>query len=317
MHNTPHTVLITGGNGNIGRMVADKLLARGQQVVKFDIPGTEAETARTNEVVITGDVREHEKLKAILEEYQPGAIYHLASLLSGSSEADLDAAWDINATASFKLFHYAVETGVEQVLFASTQATYSDIDVRPMPNDQSQWPESMYGATKVAVERLGVYFKQKHGLDFRCLRFPMVISPFAPKTAVTGYPAHAFRAAMAGEHFSFPVSAQTGISTMALEDVIDSIIQLSDAHRGSLTQHAYNLHAYYLNCQMIIDAIERRFPGFEYDFVINDHAQRLISSWPDEPDDSAARRDWGWQPRYDFESSCDRLMPLLGTGLGS
>ena len=97
------SVLITGGNGNLGRLVADKLLARGQRVVKFDIPGTEPATLHANESVVSGDIRDLELLKNILAQHRPDTIYHLASLLSSSSEADQKAAWEINASASFNL----------------------------------------------------------------------------------------------------------------------------------------------------------------------------------------------------------------------
>ena len=87
--------------------------------------------------------------------------------MSGSSEEDIAATWEINATASFKLMQLAVERGIEQFFFASTAASYGPVDQNPMPLNFEQWPESLYGATKVAVERAGVYFTHKHGLDFR------------------------------------------------------------------------------------------------------------------------------------------------------
>ena len=46
----------------------------------------------------------------------------------------------------------------------------------PLPEDFPQWPENMYGVTKLAVERFGIYLNQNYGFDFRCLRFPMVLS---------------------------------------------------------------------------------------------------------------------------------------------
>ncbi|MGY8997323.1 MAG: NAD-dependent epimerase/dehydratase family protein, partial [Alphaproteobacteria bacterium] len=149
-------------------------------------------------------------LKDILAEHRPGTIYHLASLLSGSSEEDLQATWDINANASFNLLNLAHETGVGTFFFASTVASYGAVEADPMPEDFPQWPENMYGATKVAVERMGVYFRHKHGLDFRCLRFPLVVSPFAPPGAVSAFPSHAFKAASRGEPFRFPVAETRG-----------------------------------------------------------------------------------------------------------
>ena len=304
-------VLITGGNGNLGRLVAEQLLQREQRVIKFDIPGTEPASQSDNEVVITGDIRDTDALEKIISQHRPDIIYHLASLLSGSSELDLTDAWGINATSSFELMKLAIKYDVNKFFFASTIATYGDVDDDPMPEDYAQWPENMYGVTKVAVERLGVYFKARHGLDFRCLRFPLVVSPYAPKTAVTAFPSHALRAAYEGNSFVFPVSQGVGMSTIFLEDVVDSIVQFSAADRSSLTRHVYNLHAYYLSAGMVAAAALERFPEFKYRYEPIDSVERLIANWPDVMSDSSARDDWNWNPRFDLSRSIDRMCELL------
>ena len=311
MTDNPESVLITGGNGNLGRLVADKLLARGQSVVKFDIPGTEPVTLHANETVVSGDIRDLDLLRKILAQHRPDTIYHLASLLSGSSEADLKAAWEINASASFNLLNLANETSIGKFFFASTAASYGPVGSNPMPQDYPQWPENMYGVTKVAVERMGVYFKQKHGLDFRCLRFPLVVSPFAPEAAVSAFPSHAFKAAFNGQSFRFPVAENTGISTLFLEDVIDSIVDYTATEATQLNCHVYNLHAYYLTAGMVALEAAKRFPGFDYSFEPIEAVDHLISSWPDMVDDTDARRDWGWQPAYDFDQSAARICEML------
>lgn len=313
MTQSTETALITGGNGNLGHRVAERLLARGQKVIRFDLPGTEPAKLAANESVISGDIRDLEQLRALIGDAQPDTIYHLASLLSGSSESDLAEAWAINATASFNLMNLARGHGVSKFFFASTAASYGQVNRNPMPLEYPQWPESMYGATKVAVERLGAYFKTRHGLDFRCLRFPLVISPDAPSTAVSAFPSHALRAACNGARFSFPVSENTGVSTLFIDDVIDSIVDFTAAERSCLTRHAYNLHAYYLTAGMVADAAKARFPGFEYDFAPVESVERLIAGWPDVSDDSDARRDWGWKPKYDFDQSMTRVVELLNT----
>ena len=311
MSNEPGTVLITGGNGNLGRLVADRLLASGRQVITFDRPGTEPGHAHVNDTVISGDIRDIKALQTIVAEHRPNTIYHLASLLSGSSEADVTTDWEINATASFHLLRLAVEHGVTQFFFASTIGTYGPLDTDPMPEDQPQWPENFYGVTKVAVERLGVYFKRKHGLDFRCLRFPLVLSPSAPQGALSAYPSHAFNAAFNGQSFRFPVAATTGISTLFLEDVTDSIVQFTAVETAQLSRHVYDLHGYYLTAGMVAEAVVQRFPHFDYSFEPIAAVDQLITGGPDNIDDGAARRDWNWQPQFDFDKSADRICELL------
>ncbi len=309
--NPIQTALITGGNGNLGRLIADRLLADGKSVIRFDIPGTEPASTRPHETIISGDIRDQQLVESILTEHQPDTIYHLASLLSGSSEADHEAAWEINATASFHLLKCSVKHGVRTFFFAGTNASYGGGLTDPMPEDAPQWPENLYGATKVAVERLGVFFKLKNDLDFRVLRFPMVLSPFAPTTAVTAYPSHALRAAVNHSAFVFPVAAQTGMSTMFLDDVINSIIDFSYAPRSQITQHAYNLHGYFMSVETLIAEIQQHYPNFRYRYEINPVVETLISNWPDTIIDRHARADWGWNPRFDLAQSVTHMLKLL------
>ncbi|MBX2823358.1 MAG: NAD-dependent epimerase/dehydratase family protein [Gammaproteobacteria bacterium] len=312
MANTIKKALITGGNGNLGRLVADQLLAKNIEVVKFDIPGTEPEETQNGETIIIGDIRDKDQLRDILNTHQPDTVYHLASLLSGSSEADLDAAWEINASASYHLLRLAQEFKVRTFFFASTIATFGNDLADPMPEDTQQWPENIYGATKVAVERLGVYFKLKHGMDFRCLRFPLVFSPFAPPSAVTAYPSHAFRAACANESFTFPVSPGIGMSSMLLEDVITGIIKFTEADQSQLTRHVYSLHGYYVTARQVAEEIQSRVPGFSYDFKPQPTVDALLDAWPNVITDQSARDDWGWSPEYDFKKSADQMMAFFG-----
>jgi threonine 3-dehydrogenase len=311
MNSPIKTALITGGNGNLGRLTADRLLARGVKVVKFDVPGSEPEQTHDNEIIVIGDIRDTAQVESLVAEHQPDTIYHLASLLSGSSEADHTAAWEINATGSFYLLQTAVRHNVERFFFASTNASYGGKVEDPLPESAEQWPENIYGATKVAVERLGVFFKSKNNLDFRILRFPLVISPFAPPTAVTAFPSHAFRAAIKGEPFVFPVPEDVGMSTIFLDDVVSSIVDYTHAPRDALTQHAYNLHAYHLTTQMVIDEILKRYPDFQYSVEINETVQTLINNWPNVLIDETARADWGWQPAYDFPQSVERMFQMI------
>ena len=304
-------VLITGGNGNLGRLVAERLLSRNYPVIKFDLPGTEPGHTSAGETVITGDIRDSGLLKQIIGDTRPSRIYHLASLLSGSSETNPLDAWEINASASFNLLKLAGDQGIDRFFFASTIATYGAVDSDPMPADHPQWPDNLYGATKVAVERLGVYFKLNHGLDFRCARYPMVVSPYAPKTAVTAYPSHALRAAFNGESFTFPVSEHTSMSTMFLDDVVASIVDIMEVDRSALTQHVYGLHAYTPPAGQVASAAREKFPGFEFSFDPLVSVEHLISSWPDALDDSSARKDWHWNPLYDFFASAQKMFRLL------
>jgi nucleoside-diphosphate-sugar epimerase len=110
------------------------------------------------------------------------------------------------------------------------------------------------------------------------------------------------------------IDANTGISTLFLEDVIDSIVNYTAAEASHLSRHVYNLHAYYLTAGMVAMEAAKHFPGFDYSFEPIDAVEHLISSWPDVVDDADERRDWGWQPAFDFDQSAARISELLRAG---
>ena len=308
-------VLITGGNGNLGHLVSQRLAATGVEIIRFDLPGTEKDGPGAE---VLGDIRDIALLRDTFDAHQPDAVIHLASLLSGSSETDLDTTWEINATASFKLMRLAQDQKLPgPFVFASTVGTYGPNAGDPLPEDAEQWPDGFYGATKVAVERMGFYFKVNHGLDFRCLRFPLVISPWAPPSAVTAYPSHAFKAAAEGRSYTFPVSREVGMSTMFLHDVVRSIAEIALADRDRLTKPAYNLHSFFASAGDVEDAIKARWQGFECTYEPHPMLDARMRDRPKQIIDESAAHDWDWAPEYDFQKSAEAMFDLFGLSEGS
>ena len=136
----------------------------------------------------------------------------------------------------------------------------------------------------------------------------MVLSPSAPAGAMTAYPSHAIAAAARGGNFVMPVAPNTGMSTLYLNDVTRSIVEICSAERAALTQHAYNLHSYMFTAQDLVEAIQSRFPEFTCTFTPGSPTDDLIQRWPDVFDDSAALADWGWAPHYDFDATIEALV---------
>ena len=99
---------------------------------------------------------------------------------------------------------------------------------------------------------------------------------------------------------------------MAMPDAIDALLLLASGPRERLTRTAYNLTAFSPAARDICDVVEQAFPNASVAWEIDEKRQRIVDTWPAEVDDMAARRDWGFAPRYDFTRAFDEyLIPTI------
>jgi nucleoside-diphosphate-sugar epimerase len=186
---------------------------------------------------------------------------------------------------------------------------------------QHTLPTTMYGCNKLYCEHLGRYYAhhykqldaepQSGRVDFRSLRFPGLISAHTlPSGGTSDYAPEMIHAAAQGQPYDCFVRPDTRIPFMAMPDAVDAILALSAAPRKHLTQTVYNLTAFDPTADEIRALVTRAFPQAQIGYAIDDKRQRIVDSWPERVDDSAARADWGLAPRYDLGAACgDYLIP--------
>ncbi len=302
------TYLITGGTGNLARQLAGLLAADGARVVLFDRAEPPAGSVGQ---FVRGDVTRADDLDDALRQFQPRIVLHMASMLSGSCEQDRAAGWGVNVTATFHLFEALRRHGVQTLFFPSSLATYGNPAPDPLPPDHAQWPDGIYGVTKVTCERLGHYYHRAHGLDFRCLRLPMVISRFAPAGAASAYASRAFVEAVSTGRFTFRVNPSTACCTAYVQDVVAGIHRFIAAPASRLSRRVYNIHALAPTARELGEAIIARLSPMDIRFDPDPAVVRLIESWPKHVVDDDARHDWGWAPRYDLDALADHFIAEL------
>ena len=97
-----------------------------------------------------------------------------------------------------------------------------------------------------------------------------------------------------------------------MPDAIEALLQLATAPSEGLTRTAYNLSAFAPTAQTLHDAVVTAFPAAQLTWRIDEKRQAIVDSWPSDVDDSAARRDWGFAPTFDFEGAFrDYLLPTI------
>jgi threonine 3-dehydrogenase len=295
--------LITGGAGNLACRMAWALAGQFERLILMDVAAKPGAPVPANAVYESMDICDFTRLDQLMKEHGPDVIIHLASLLSGSSEKDRRLAWQINTTATLEILEQAKGIPGCTVLFASSIATYGGGLPDLLKQDQPQWPSTLYGVSKVACERLGAYARQAYGLDFRCIRLPIVLSAQAPKNAVSAIASHAFVESAKTGSFVFRARPETKIAALYVKDAIKGFVDLLNAPREKIVEPVYNIGGFTATLAEISEAIRQQLPKVDHRFEPTDDVDGVLASWPGRIDDSAARRDWNWNPAYDLTTT--------------
>ncbi len=299
------TYVITGGAGNLASQLTFELDVPPPQIVLLDVVDSPKLPVVAGCRYERADATDYGALRRVLRAHRPAVVLHMASLLSAQSEQDRDLAWRVNVQSTINVCEAMVELGIGRLFFASSVASYGGAVPDPMPEDFPQWPIGFYGVTKVVCERLGTYYGAKHGLDFRALRLPLVMSRHAHPGAASSYASLAFVEARRRGRFVFTVNPTTRVSSLYAKDAARAIRMLATADQSSLTRRVYNIHGIAPTAAQIAAAIRARVPDAKLTFEPDPQVVALAESWPAVIDDTCARRDWGWEPRFDLESLAD------------
>jgi nucleoside-diphosphate-sugar epimerase len=99
---------------------------------------------------------------------------------------------------------------------------------------------------------------------------------------------------------------------MYMPDAIAAMMQLMEADAARLRyRNAYNVTAMSITPAELADEIRKRMPAFEIDYEVDPIRQAIADSWPSSLDDSAAREDWGFAPRFDLSAMTADMLARL------
>ena len=333
-------VLITGAGGEIGHGLIDHLAKEGKQpIITLDVNALEPGLARNVQREFTGSIMDKSLLERMLSEFEVETVYHLAALLSTRAEFTPVTAHQVNVEGTLNLLEFSQREAESHgrpvtFLYPSSIAAYGlpDLETKrragKVREDDYNTPSTMYGANKLYCEQLGRYYArfykqlaaepQSGRVDFRSVRFPGLISALTvPSGGTSDYAPEMIHAAAQGEPYACFVRPDTRIPFMAMPDGVAALLALARAPKSSLSRTAYNLSAFNPSAEEVRDEVVRAFPQAEITWHTDVKRQGIVDSWPADVDDTAARRDWGFAPAYDFERAFrDYLIPTIGSRYG-
>uniref|UniRef100_A0A8C1M0C8 L-threonine 3-dehydrogenase, mitochondrial n=1 Tax=Cyprinus carpio TaxID=7962 RepID=A0A8C1M0C8_CYPCA len=308
-------VLITGGLGQLG--VGLTKLFRKQfgkyNVILSDIRKPPAQVYQSGPFIYS-DILDYKNLREIVVNNRISWLIHYSALLSAFGEANVSLARDVNITGLHNVLDVAVEHGL-RLFIPSTIGAFGPMSPpNPTPDLCIQRPRTIYGVSKVHAELMGEYYHHRYGLDFRCLRYPGIISADSqPGGGTTDYAVQIFHDAVKTGNFVCNLRPDTRLPMMFIDDWLRATLEVLEAPAEALSMRTYNISAMSFTPEELVQEIGRHLPDLQVIYETDPVRQAIADSCPIVFDDSNARSDWGWKHNYGLPELVQTMLNFTGS----
>jgi nucleoside-diphosphate-sugar epimerase len=293
-------ILITGGAGFIGIMLARRLLSlpdlagpdgkrhKLDELVLFDMAVPEKRPAGLDEraTFVGGEIADQAAVAKLIDRSDMG-IFHLASVVSGGGELDFDLAMRVNLHGHLHLLEAArALRSRPRVVFASSIAVFGGAAMpRTVGDTVKQSPQTTYGMTKAVGELLINDYTRKGFIDGRAARLPtVIIRPGKPNKAASSFASGVFREPLNGVECVLPVGLDTIMPVSGYRTIVEGFLRLHEADGKALgDDRAISFPALNASVGEMIEALKRTATNrklgpirIEKDPVI----EKIVATWP-------------------------------------
>jgi len=229
-------ILVTGGNGYVGRTLCQQLTTAGKEVVSASRKSYETK----DYLSVVADVSDKNSLEKVFNDFEIDTVVHLASMLNTASRKNPDWAVRINVMGSLHLMELCRDKGANRFIFGSS---FNAIGSRPgldKPVDESEpsLPSEFYGETKRFVEQLGISMSKIYGFEFASARMSIIVGPGEP-SPTSAWRTDMFNLLNKGGDIHINFAHDEVLPLAHYQDIADSMQLLVQA--GELKHSIYHL----------------------------------------------------------------------------
>ncbi len=305
-------ILVVGAGGQIGTELVPHLqkVYGEDNVIAADLKPEMVKKLSTFSKAISLDALNFEEYNKVVKDNNIDGIYNLVALLSATGEKNPQLAWNINMGALLNSLNIAKDSKTALFTPSSIGAFGENTPHYKTPQDTIMRPNTIYGVCKVSGELLSDYYFTKFGVDTRSVRFPGIISNGAmPGGGTTDYAVEVFYKAVKEGRFTCEVPKDAYMDMIYMPDALESTTQLMEADPTKLKhRNSFNIASMSFTPEQLFTAIKKRIPEFTWDYNVDPVKAAIAASWPDIMDDSAAREEWGWNPKWGLDEMIDDML---------
>ncbi|MFA4985287.1 MAG: NAD-dependent epimerase/dehydratase family protein [Candidatus Brocadiia bacterium] len=300
--------LVTGASGFVGGVLANALLARGDEVVALDKRPYPGDSSPGGLCVVQSDVNDFPTVLAAMRDC--AVVFHIAAARSvPGSFSDPMEYFRSNSMGTASVLEAARQAGCRRVVIASSSSVYGDPARLPVREDSPLLPKSPYASSKVCAEMASIAYGRDFGLPVVRLRYFNIYGPRPDREDEYLEVVPRFLLAMgSGKSPEVFGDGSAGRDFIHVEDIVSATILAADA--AAAPGNAYNIGSgASLSVSEVISSINRLLgtsiePRFKPEREGDVHSTHA--------DISAARRDLGYEPQLPFSEGLARTARAYG-----
>ena len=295
-------ILITGALGQLGQEFIKFFNKNNTYVLATDIRSPLKDLSCDFEIA---DAMDEKRIDYLIKKNNINVVYHLVAVLSANGEKNPFMAWEINMKSFQNIINLSINNGIKKIFWPSSIAVFgTKSNLSFVKQDSILNPNTIYGISKLAGERLIDYYNNKFDLDIRSLRYPGIISfDTKPGGGTTDYIIEMIQALKNEKEYTCFLNKNTKLPMLYIDDAINGTIKYMSINKINLrVKDAYNITGFSITPFELEKKLNEL--GCSAKVIYNsDFRQDIADTWPKEIDDSTARKDWGWKFDYGIDKT--------------